>query len=270
MLTKREFKKHYFQVLNDIRKNIDIDMVTKKYLVKNNYDFHNFDMNQYLDNSFIRVYNIYKMLPETPCSIADVGGFFGNFSLCFARLGYRVTLFESYEYYDNCFEGLVEYFKINNIEIRNVNFTKELGGDGYKGQFDCSLCLAFLEHLCESPKITIDNLKFVTKDNGYIFLEVPNIANIANRLQLLSGKTILPSIESIYRSNTPFMGHFHEYTGIELELLARLSGLDVLKKLYCNYSYRNSLFRKLVFLPSYLIPSLREIVLIKTQKKDNE
>ena len=268
MLTKKQFKEHYLKSLQDIRSNIDINTVVKDYISKTNYDYYNFDMNQYLDDSFIRAFKIYKLLPEAPCSIADIGGFFGNFSLCFARLGYKVTLFESYEYYDNCFDALIPFLKKEGIEIQNFNFTKTI--DLPNDSFDVTLCLAFLEHLSISPKVLIDNIKTITKENGHIFLEVPNIASIANRLQLLAGKTILPDIATIYRATGCFMGHFHEYTELELRKLTKLSQLRIIKAMLYNYSDHNSLSKRIIFIPSYIIPSLREVILIKTQKNSHE
>lgn len=267
MLTKKQFKEHYIKVLQDIRKNIDINTVTKDYISKTDYDYYSFNMEQYLDNSFIRAFNIYKLLPAAPCSIADVGGFFGNFSLCFARLGYKVTLFESYEYYGDCFNSLIPFLKNEGIEIQNFNFTKATQLPD--NSFDVTLCLAFLEHLSTSPKVLIDNLKSITKEKGFLFLEVPNIASIGNRLQLLAGITILPDISTIYKSTECFMGHFHEYTRLELRNLAKLSQLRIITDTLYNYSNHNSLLKRIVFMPSYIIPSLREIVLIKTQKDNS-
>lgn len=269
MLNKKTFKKHYFKTLKDILDSIDVNNAAKSYLMKNDYDFLNFDVVQYLKNSWIRAYNIYRLLPAKNLTIADVGGLFGNFSLCFARLGYNVVLFESYEYYDNCFDDLTDYLKNNGVQIENMDFFKKIGVVNWNDYFDCTLCLAVLEHIDGSPKIMIDNLKMITKKDGCLFIEVPNIASIPNRLQLLIGQTVLPNIVSIYKSKTPFMGHFHEYTVTELGQLMKICNLNLIKIMLYNYSNYNSLVKYLVLLPSYLVKSLRELILLKVLNKDN-
>lgn len=267
MLNKKQYKKHYLKALNDIYEHIDVDKISKTFLAKNDYDFYNFNMKQYLRNSWVRSYNVYKSLPDKNIAIADVGGFFGNFSLSFARLGYKMTMFESYEYYDDCFDPLIEYLKNNGVQIENVNFVKNMSTDIWNERFDCTLCLAFLEHIAGSPKSIIENLKRITKRNGFIFLEVPNIASILNRLQLLVGQTILPNIASIYKSDSPFMGHFHEYTITELKKLIQLSQLTMFNIATYNYSQYTSLAKYFILLPSYLIKSMRELILVKINNK---
>jgi len=51
MLNKKTFKKHYFKTLKDILDSIDVNNAAKSYLMKNDYDFLNFDVVQYLKNS---------------------------------------------------------------------------------------------------------------------------------------------------------------------------------------------------------------------------
>ena len=72
----------------------------------------------------------------------------------------------------------------------------------------------------------MQNMALLMNTSGRLYLEVPNIAYLPKRFTfMLTGKSPLTPIDQIYYSQTPFIGHHHEYTMEELKILARLSNL---------------------------------------------
>jgi 2-polyprenyl-3-methyl-5-hydroxy-6-metoxy-1,4-benzoquinol methylase len=268
-IDKKEFKKIYYKCLEDILAIRPIDEALKDILAVHDYDFKNFDFFYYLKQSWIRAWEVYKLLPDNANSkkikILDIGSFFGNFALCFKRLGYDVTVAEVYDYYKNAFDKLKIFLENEGLRVLDLDFTTILPKESFKEKYDVILCLAVLEHLGESPQQLMSNIRNFLNQDGEALIEVPNIAYWSNRIKLLIGKSILPSIESIYISEFPFMGHRHEYTIREMKLLAQLSGFKI-KHIACyNYS-ADSLLGTILRLPILFFSSCKEIIMVKLEK----
>lgn len=90
----------------------------------------------------------------------------------------------------------------------------------YKGLFDFIIFSGVMEHLfCDDSKV-LENLHVLLKQNGRIFLAVPNAASFMNRLKLNLGKNIHWSKKDIL-GGTEFggYGHIREYTKMEVAKL---------------------------------------------------
>lgn len=94
----------------------------------------------------------------------------------------------------------------------------------YKEYFDFIVFSGVLEHLfCDDVKV-LKNLQMLLRQNGSMFLTVPNAASFTNRVQLARGKNIHWSKHDIM-IGTEFggYGHIREYTKSELlDLLSPL------------------------------------------------
>lgn len=266
-VNKNKFKEVYLSCVKDILKVRPIDAEFRELLAKTNYAYLNYNFENYLEKSLKRCWYVYQFLPspESDFSLLDIGGFFGNISLCLKRLGYKVTLAEVYDYYGNCFGNLVEFLSQEGISIINRDFTVSLP-EKFE-QYDAVLCCAVLEHIAHSPKVLLENIKKSLKKDGIFILEVPNIAYWSKRINLLRGRTILPPIDIIYKSGIPFMGHNHEYTKKEIEILADLAGFSIQKIIFFNYSMVNSFINIIFNLPAFLFNSCKEIILVSLKHK---
>jgi len=265
-INKKEFKKTYFKCLEEILAIRPIDESFKKIVAIHDYDYQNFDFFYYLKQSWIRAWEVYKLLPDNTSKkkikILDIGSFLGNFALCLKRLGYDVTIAETYDYYKNAFDELKLFLENEGLKVLNLDFTAILPKENFKEKYDVILCLAVLEHLGESPQQLMSNIRGFLNQDGVVLIEVPNIVYWPNRIKLLIGKSILPSIKSIYISEFPFMGHHHEYTIKEIKLLAQISGFKI-KHITCyNYSV-NSLLETILNLPILFFNSYKEIIMVK-------
>jgi hypothetical protein len=130
--------------------------------------------------------------------------------------------------------------------------------------------MAMIEHLPDSPKQLMDNLRASTAADGLLVLEVPNIASFYRRRQLLLGRSVHPDLESLYLSETPYVGHHREYTASELLQLVSWSEMTVREVVLFNYSLslrRGSWIERLHALtmdlwPTYLFPRTREVIMV--------
>jgi len=264
-IRKTLFKKIYDEALEEILKIRPIDEELKLKLSRHEYGYKDYDFTRYLKRSWWRAYEVYKILPEDNekiIKILDLGGFFGNFALCFKKLGYDLTVVDAYNYYDDLFDKLVIFLKDKGINVKNLDFTNKLPLDYPIEKYDVILCLAVLEHLADSPKTLMNNIKQSLKEGGEVILEVPNIAYWPHRTKLLKGQSILSPIEAIYKSEVPFTGHHHEYTKKEIEKLAYLSGFKIKKMIFYNYSVDNWL-GAIIYWPIFLFNSCKETILTK-------
>ena len=265
-INKKEFKKVYDSCLHDILITQPLDMEFKKKISIHERSYLNFGFKYYLERSWIRCWNVYKLLPEISSEdkkikLIDIGGFFGNFSLCFKRLGYDVSLAEVYDYYGDSFDNLRKFLEKEGIQIIDIDMTFPLKSN-FNEQYDAVLCLAILEHLANSPKTLFKNIKKILSKKGLLLLEVPNLAYWPNRMKLFKGQSILPSIETIYKSKTPFTGHHHEYVREEIIKLAQLSSLELDQLVFYNYSL-NSFISKIRHFPAYIFNDCKEIILAR-------
>ena len=76
-----------------------------------------------------------------------------------------------------------------------------LAGDGplpfEKSSFEMIMLHDVLEHLHDSPRDLLNDLLELAKPEGLLFVTVPNAVNIRKRIDVLRGKTNLPSFEAI-------------------------------------------------------------------------
>ena len=111
-----------------------------------------------------------------------------------------------------------------------------------------------LEHLHDSPRDLLNELVSAIKPNGYLFITVPNITNLRKRLDVMRGRTNLPSFELFYWYPGPWRGPTREYTRYDLEQLVSFLGLEI-TQLTTVHHMLNNLPRKLS-LPYKIVTTL--------------
>jgi len=193
------------------------------------------DFRAYLVASSVRFYKAYCALVDSGCSsMCDVGGFWGVWPITAKKLGYDVAMTEAMKYYGDSFDPLFDVIRANGVEI--VDYDPFLPKAFIDKRFGFVTVMAVLEHYPHSLKIFIENVKRVATDDGRLYLEVPNIAYLPKRLDLIQGRTPLAQLADIYQSEEPFIGHHHEFTIWEMREFARLGGLKIIAEEIFNYS----------------------------------
>ena len=273
-LTFGEFNNTYQDVVKAVLKYWTPQM--QEELSKHNIGWANgsIDFRQYFKCSAIRFYKAYRAFEcEGGQSLCDIGGFWGVFTITLKKLGVEdVYMTESLQYYSNAFDDLFGYIREKGVTI--IDFDPFAEHAVLHGRFDMVTAMAVIEHYPHSPKAFMFNLKAMLKENGRLYIEVPNIAYWPKRIQMLKGKTPLVPICDIYNSDVPFIGHHHEFTISELLDLAKLSGLDVTAKNLYNYSGMSGLKiairNPIRFLAMLLLKDGRECLAILCKLKDRK
>lgn len=232
----QEWDREYKKTVNKIYEFWNADMQLE--IAKFNWGWHPelYDFKTYLDASTIRYYKAYTEISakNNIKTVCDVGGFWGVFPTVLVSLGYEVTMTETLKYYSKSFDPLFEFIASKNVKI--VDHDPFEQNCPLPGDFDFVTVMAVLEHYPHSLKYFFNNVTSNLKANGYIYIEVPNIAYWPKRIQLLKGKSPITPIYNIFFSEVPFIGHHHEFSREELRKLAQWADLEILNEISFNYS----------------------------------
>lgn len=101
--------------------------------------------------------------------------------------------------------------------------------------FDMIMLHDVLEHLHDSPRDLLVWLLTLCRPGGYLFVTVPNAANVRKRIHLLIGKTNLPLFDQYYWSPDPWRGHVREYVKDDLAKLCDYLCLDIRELRGCDH-----------------------------------
>ncbi|HET6449335.1 MAG TPA: methyltransferase domain-containing protein [Conexibacter sp.] len=197
-------------------------------------------------------------------AMLDVGGFMGAFPLALRRLGVRVTLTERYDYYEGAFDDLRAYLEAEGVEVLDVDMT--MPAELPPGRrFGLVTCMALLEHLANSPRTLMDNMRAALEPDGQLLIEVPNLAYWPKRLGLLGGATVHPPLADVYRAAEPFTGHHREYTEGDVRELLTLSGFELRELVAFNYTPQSPRrpWSRLLDWPRRAVPGAREVLLAR-------
>jgi SAM-dependent methyltransferase len=196
-----------------------------------------------------------------PGRAADLGCFFPYMPILLTKLGWSVTAVDRYSLYGPSMrQALEETARLEGFILLDLDLTSELD---QLGEVDLVLLMAVVEHLNGSPLAVMGHIRdLLSTRNGHVLLEVPNIATLWHRLQLLRGISPLPDYRTYLRSSYPFAGHNREMTISEVEVLLDHAGLFVDQISCFDYSpstpgIRAAMLRTI----QRVLPSCRETIM---------
>jgi len=265
-ISYKEFQKIYNKHLEVIYSYWTSEM--QENIAKHNVGWAGHSFEEYLKKSVKRFYIAYKNIPDGVKTCCDIGGFWGIYPIVLKELGYDVVMTESLKFYDEGFKKLFAYIEEQGVKIVDIDPFMEKFDAGL--QFDYVSIMAVLEHIPHSIAFFMDNIKSIMAEGGSLYIEVPNIAYVRKRFDLLRGISPLPHIESIYTSASPFIGHHHEYSLTELKSLCKMNNLKIENIERYNYSMEINP-KKLVRYPLSnlafaFIPNAREVLAVLGKK----
>ena len=114
-------------------------------------------------------------------------------------------------------EPLSDRFELQKQNLDDSNFPYE------SETFDVVTILMVLEHVFD-PFTVIEEISRVTKQNGYLVINVPNIAYIKYRMGLLLGKLPVTSSPNCWEMREWDGGHIHYFTLDKLTWLLQKFG----------------------------------------------
>jgi 2-polyprenyl-3-methyl-5-hydroxy-6-metoxy-1,4-benzoquinol methylase len=163
-------------------------------------------------------------------NILDIGLFIPIVPVALTKLGFHVESVENLAFYDNALDEIITFISSEyGISVINLDIlTSNL--ESLSSPYDAVFLLAILEHLNGTPKYLLERAKQLVKPDGFILIELPNVAALRNRLVfLLKGYPPYPPYPDYFNSLYPFTGHNREYTIKDLEYAIEHCGLHIEK-----------------------------------------
>ncbi len=271
---QREFPESFdaaWSSINDIWATMkDADFAS---LVEKSPELEGYDWQTYLKCSvarMVRAVDSFHGFGVESGRLLDIGSYFGNFPLMFARAGYEAQALDSYDGYGESLSPAVNILKSEGVGILDFRETgynlEEIPDDTY----DAVSLMGVIEHIPHTPRLLLEGITRVLKPGGVLLIDTPNIAYIYNRQKLSKGVSPLASIESQFESTIPFEGHHREYTADEMVwMLKRVGHVDIKVTMY-NYSLYGSSALTGVDLENYRAmladPGQMELVMTASRK----
>ena len=171
-------------------------------------------------------------------AVLEIGPFFSYTPFALKLQGNAVHVLEGG---DPVIAPLKTLYDIHEIECTIRDLFETFGAISEKkhclpyaeNQFDVILCWETMEHFNFNPVGFIRELYRILKPGGKIFITVPNMTELENRLKLLLGKSICTGIENYtcfhnYSATERFLGfHWREYTLSEIVYLFRMQNFSI-------------------------------------------
>lgn len=123
---------------------------------------------------------------------------------------------------------LAKRYSPDNEKIKFIIADIEKGLPFPKDSFDVVTCVAVLEHLFDVYGV-LSEINRVLRKRGILILEIPNIAYIKYRFQLLVGKLPVTSSPFNWKEIGWDGGHLHYFTKKRIISALRESGFNVLR-----------------------------------------
>lgn len=212
-------------------------------------------------DAYKTVYKISSKYLKDKSTVIDLGSGPGDKTAIIAFQGHKCIAYDDmqdawHKENDN-YQKIQDFFIKTGIESFNptVNDIKSLNLS-----VDMIMSNDALEHFHESPKNILLPLLHLLKDDGILFITVPNAGNIKKRISLLMGGTNLPPFESYYWYPGPWRGHVREYVYSDLKKLCEYLDLNI--ELLCGADHM------LEKVPDLLLPFYRIITKLFPNWKD--
>lgn len=232
--------------------------------------------NNYLSTHKKRISKTLQMLSADNLSnmhILDIGPYLSYTPFYLNHLGNNVTVLEGIS---NELTEIGERYNKENISSKFVDISHEFfSNNNYKlpfedNSFDIIICFETLEHFNFNPVLFLKELKRICKNDGNVYLTVPNFAKLDKRIKLLFGISPLEKIENYPRQldeteNFKYGLHWREYTLRELITLNQLCGFNISKAGYIH-TYEDSknnlklFIRPIISIIVYFFKSFSSIV----------
>jgi len=186
--------------------------------------------------SYINIAQTTLRYLSPPAKILDVGAGPCDKTAVLAALGFRCSACDDLNDYWHGLPGnrekILRFATSFGVSFHIIDETTPLPYE--RDEFDMVMMHDVLEHLHNSPREILNTFLEFVKPNGFLFITVPNAANLAKRVRLAFGHTNLPPFESYYWYPDPWRGHVREYVRNDLIRLAGYLNLKPIEIRGCH------------------------------------
>jgi len=197
-------------------------------ILKEIFPFENYILENSRGDAYQTVFSIATQYLPEKSNVLDFGSGPCDKTAVVALLGHNCIAYDDmqdvwHKESDNS-SKILEFSKKIGVEFSN---SLESGISSQDVVFDMIMLNDVIEHLHESPKDILLSLLDLLKDDGILFISVPNAGNIKKRLKLLLGGTNLSPFEEYYWYPGLWRGHIREYVYKDLIELSNFLDLDI-------------------------------------------
>ncbi len=149
--------------------------------------------------------------------ILEIGSFLGIVSVSLAKLNFDVTGFDIPEIMND--NEISHFYQLNSV--RTISSYLDGGQLSIEAQsFDIVILCEVIEHLNFNPFKLLFEINRILKSGGLLYIALPNLTRLGNRIRMLFGKSIYYKIDDYYEglnNKAHFaMMHHKEYTKDEI------------------------------------------------------
>ena len=177
---------------------------------------------------------------DSTLDILSIGSGPCDFEAIFSKQGHSVTAVDDlrdkwHVLGDNTYR-IREFTSNQGIEF----YQKQLGTDDFTldKKFDVVCALDIIEHL-GNPRDLLNIAGRQLRAGGMLVILTPNEAHLANRLNLLLGKSVNKDAEYLFWNIGEYRSHIKEYTVDEMQRILRLAGFQNINIKTVNKLSRN-------------------------------
>jgi SAM-dependent methyltransferase len=204
-------------------------------------------------------------------SILEIGSFLGPVSVSLRKLGYAVDALDIPEFHAS--ERLRALYGRHGIPFAGLNLRR--APLPYPPEsFDAVIFCEVMEHWNFNPLPVLQEVNRVLKTGGCVYIGMPNQAGIANRLNLLLGRSIHNPVGDFFRqldrNDNMIVGlHWREYTQQEAVQLIERMGFEAIAAYFYIEPVRPgaSLLRKLARTIVFSYPPFRPSQVVIGRKR---
>lgn len=196
--------------------------------------------------------------------ILDLGTFFAIIPVSLRLLGYKnIDIMDDPKLFkNNCTASYIDFLKNHfGLQFKDFNSLNE-----FKSNYDVITFTSVIEHINDTPKPVLQNIWQALKNEGELILDTPNLLSLRKRIMFLLGRPLYEKIVNFFNSESPYSGHYREYSFKEIKYMLETIGFQIKHNEFFNLTDKRTLFKSFVRFLSSLSANFKELIFVIAKK----